>query len=628
MTSVLKPTLARCLWTAPAFAALAVLLTTIARATFGMTPVLQEDTLLTVSYIAGGIGFIVGIGGFDYWWTWMAGGVLDPHDHSTHGAKSWRDYFLFNTDHKVIGIQYIVFTFVMFLVGGMFAEVFRSELAKPGQQVLTNEQYNAMISQHGTIMIFVFLVPIFAGIGNYVIPLMLGAADMAFPRLNAVSFWLLPVAAFTLLSSFAFGSFDGGWTGYPTLSEQSPFGMTLYQLGIQLAGASSIATAVNFLATIITMRAPGMTLFRMPLLVWANLATSALVVAATPFIAGAQFMSMFDREMGTHFFTMGGGGDTLVYQHIFWFYSHPAVYIMVLPGFGIISEVIATHARKPVFGYRAVAFSSAGIAVLGFSVWAHHMFASGMQSWLRVPIMLATLLIAVPTGIKIFSWLGTLWDGVIRMTTANLFAIGFIFTFVIGGLSGVMLAVIPFDVSITNSYFIVAHFHYVLFGGSIMTIYAGLYHWYPKVTGRMYNEKLGRWHFWLTFVFMNLTFFPMHYQGLLGMPRRVADYAPQFEWSNTLISISAFILGASTLIFVYNLIHSARHGKVAGDNPWGGLTLEWALSSPPPTFNFPATPRVIGGPYRYGEEGARHAIVPEPEPAVVEKTYAAAGDQA
>ncbi|MFM9125351.1 MAG: cbb3-type cytochrome c oxidase subunit I, partial [Actinomycetota bacterium] len=398
-------------------------------------PVMQWSTLVTVAYIFGAVGFVVGIGGFDYWWPWIIGKDIDPHDHSQHGAYSWRDYFKFNTDHKVIGVQYIVFTFMMVLVGGMFAEIFRSELASPGRQLLSDEQYNALISQHGTIMIFVFMVPVFAGIGNYVIPLMIGAPDMAFPRVNAVSFWLLPIAAFTLLSSFAFGSFDTGWTGYPTLSEQSPFGGTLFQIGVIIAGSSSIATAVNFLVTIVAMRAPGMTLFRMPLLVWANLATSALVVAATPFVAGAMFMAMFDREMGTNFFTIAGGGSAIAYQHIFWFYSHPAVYIMILPGFGIISEVIATHSRKPVFGYRAVAFSSAGIAVLGFSVWAHHLFASGMASWLRVPIMISTLLIAIPTGIKIFSWLGTLWDGVVRLTTANLFALGFIVAFTIGGLS-------------------------------------------------------------------------------------------------------------------------------------------------------------------------------------------------
>ncbi len=622
MTTALKPTLARCLWTTPLFAVIGALIVVVARLLVGMDPVLQESTMTTVAYIAGAVGFIVGIGGFDYWWTWIVGGVLDTNDHSQHGAHSWRDYFKFNTDHKVIGVQYIVFTFLMFLIGGMFAEIFRSELARQGEQVVSNEQYNALLSQHGTIMIFVFLVPIFAGIGNYILPLMIGAPDMAFPRVNAVSFWLLPIASFTFLSAFAFGSFDAGWTAYPTLQEQSPYGQTLFAIGVILAGSSSIATAVNFLVTIITMRAPGMTLFRMPLFAWANLATSALVVAATPFVAGAMFMSMFDREMGTNFFTTAGNGSALAYQHIFWFYSHPAVYIMILPGFGIISEVIATHARKPVFGYRAVAFSSAGIAVLGFSVWAHHMFASGLESWLRIPIMVSTLLIAVPTGIKIFSWLGTLWDGVIRMTTANLFAMGFIVAFTIGGLSGVMLAVIPFDVSITNSYFIVAHFHYVLFGGSILTIYAGLYHWFPKVTGRMYNEKLGRLHFWITFVALNATFFPMHYLGLKGMPRRVADYAPEFEWLNLVITIAAFILGASTLIFVYNFIHSARHGKPAGANPWGGLTLEWMLSSPPPIFNFPVTPRVIGGPYRYGEEDAKHAIIPEPEPATVDKVGA------
>jgi cytochrome c oxidase subunit 1 len=622
MTTALKPNLARCVWTSALFAVIAMLVTASVRQILGMDPVIEWSVLVTVAYIFGAVGFIVGIGGFDYWWPWIIGKDIDPHDHSQHGAYSWRDYFKFNTDHKVIGVQYIVFTFLMFLVGGMFAMVFRAELANPGYQVLSDEQYNALISQHGVIMIFVFLVPVFAGIGNYVIPLMLGAPDMAFPRVNAVSFWLLPVASFTLLSSFAFGSFDTGWTGYPTLSEQSPFGGTLFQIGVIIAGSSSIATAVNFLVTIVAMRAPGMTLFRMPLLVWANLATSALVVAATPFVAGAMFMAMFDREMGTNFFTIAGGGSAIAYQHIFWFYSHPAVYIMVLPGFGIISEVIATHARKPVFGYRAVAFSSAGIAVLGFSVWAHHMFASGMASWLRVPIMISTLLIAIPTGIKIFSWLGTVWDGVVRMTTANLFAFGFIVAFTIGGLSGVMLAVVPFDVSITNSYFIVAHFHYVLFGGSILTIFAGFYHWYPKVTGRMYNERLGRLHFWIVFVALNVTFFPMHYQGLMGMPRRVADYAPEFGWSNTLISVASFVLGASTLIFVYNMIHSARHGKPAGANPWGGLTLEWMLSSPPPVFNFPVTPRVIGGPYRFGEEGARHAVIPEVQPAETEKVGA------
>jgi cytochrome c oxidase subunit I len=618
MRVLFRPNLLRVLWVAPFCAFLFVLLTLAIRSLVGMEPVWQQDTLVTIGWIAGAIGALVGIGGFDYWFTWMIGSPTRPEDHSQHGAYSWRDYFKFNTDHKVIGVQYVGTTFIFFLIGGLFAEVFRAELAHTGMNVTTHETYNGLMSQHATLMVFTFLVPIFAGIGNFVIPLMLGAPDMAFPRLNALSFWMLPIAGITFLAAFFFGSFDAGWTAYPTLSEQSPFGQTMFSLGIQFAGASSIATAVNFLATIATMRAPGMTLFRMPLLVWANLTTSALVVAATPFIAGAQFMSMFDREMGTHFFTADGGGDTLSYQHVFWFYSHPAVYIMILPGFGIISEIIATNARKPIFGYRALAFSTVGIAVLGFSVWAHHMFVSGMESWLRVPMMITTMLIAIPTGIKIFSWLATLWNGVLQMNTAMLFALGFIWTFVIGGLSGVMLASVPFDIHVANTYFVVAHFHYVLFGGSVMIVYAGIYFWYPKVTGHLMNERLGRWHFWLTFIFFNTTFFPMHWLGLEGMPRRVADYAQKFEGWNFFITLSAFALGASTLIFVYNVIRSWQNGQIAGPNPWRSLTLEWQVSSPPPIFNFPTTPRVVGGPYRYGEPGAKHAIIPEPEPAVVE----------
>jgi cytochrome c oxidase subunit 1 len=607
----LRPNLARCLWVTPFVSLIFMSLTLFIRHWVGMTPIFDSEQMLTVGYIAGVFGFLIGIGAFDTWFPWMMGAPTRPEDHSQHGAYSWRDYFRFNTDHKVIGVQYVTTTFIAFFVGGMFAEIFRAELAHPGQDFITTQQYNGFMSQHGTLMIFTFLVPVFAGIGNFVIPLMLGAPDMAFPRLNALSFWLLPLALMIFLSSFLVESFEAGWTGYPPFSTTGPMGETLFEIGIQIAGASSIATAVNFLVTIITMRAPGMTMFRMPLLVWANLATSALVVAATPFIAGAQFLTMFDRVIGTQFFVPSLGGDVLAYQHVFWFYSHPAVYIMILPGFGIISEVISVMARKPIFGYRAIAFSSAGIAVLGFSVWAHHMFASGMEDWLRVPMMISTMLIAIPTGIKIFSWLGTIWDGVLRMTTAMLFATGFIFTFVIGGVTGIWLASVPFDYHVHDTYFVVAHFHYVLFGGSVMTVFAGVYYWYPKVFGRMIDERLGKLHFWSTFIFSNLTFFPMHWLGLEGMPRRVADYDPTFEGWNTFISISAFCLGAGMLFFVYNMIHSARHGAIAGDNPWGALTLEWQVSSPPPIFNFEVPPRVVGGPYRYGEPGAQHAIFPE-----------------
>jgi cytochrome c oxidase subunit 1 len=617
MRVLMRPNLLRAAWVAALSAYLVVLLTIAIRSAVGMDPVWQQNTLVTVGWIAGAFGFLIGIGGFDYWARWMIGSPTKPEDHSQHGAYSWRDYFKFNTDHKVIGVQYVATTFIFFLIGGLFAEVFRAELAHTGMNVTTHEGYNGLMSQHATLMVFTFLVPIFAGIGNYVIPLMLGAPDMAFPRLNALSFWLLPLAGITFLAAFFFGNFNNGWTAYPTLSLQDGYGQTLYSLGIQLAGASSIATAVNFLATITTMRAPGMTLFRMPLFVWANLATSALVVAATPFIAGAQFMLMFDREMGTHFFTSTGGGDPLAYQHVFWFYSHPAVYIMILPGFGLVSEVIATNARKPIFGYRAVAFATVGIAVLGFSVWAHHMFVAGMESWLRVPMMITSMLIAIPTGIKIFSWVATLWRGVLQMNTSMLFALGFVWTFLIGGLSGVMVASVPFDISISNTYFIVAHIHYVLFGGSVMIVFAGIYFWYPKVTGRFMDERLGRWHFGCTFVCFNLTFFPMHYLGIQGMPRRVADYAQRFENLNLFITLAAFGLGAAMLIFVYNAIYSWRNGKPAGPNPWRALTLEWQVSSPPPVFNFPTQPRVVGGPYRFGEPGAVHAIIPEPEPTTV-----------
>ena len=405
------------------------------------------------------------------------------------------------------------------------------------------------------------------------------------------------------------GAFDAGWTGYAPLSTGAPLGQSFFNLGVQFAGASSIATALNFLVTIVTMRAPGMNFWRLPLLVWANLSTSLLVVAATPFIAGVQFMVLFDRALHTNFFQSAFGGDVISYQHIFWFYSHPAVYIMMLPGFGIASEVISVMARKPIFGYRLMALSLMAILVLGFSVWAHHMFVAGMAPWLRVPMMVTSMIIAVPTGIKVFSWLATLWDGRIHFETPMLFALGFVSMFVIGGLSGIYLAAVPIDIHTSDTYFVVAHIHYVLFGGSLFTIFAGIYFWFPKMTGRQYNEKLGKLHFWLTFVGFNLTFFPMHLIGTQGMPRRVSDYAPQFGSWNLFISIASFALGASTIVFLYNMVTSMRRGAPAESNPWRALTLEWQVSSPPPIFNFDEIPQVVGNPYEYGVPGARHAVL-------------------
>jgi cytochrome c oxidase subunit I len=566
----------------------------------GWDPILDVDNIILVSLlVAAPVGFLGGLGAFDYWTYYALGHPTRAEDHSGHGARTWKDYFRVNTDHKVIGMQYLVTTVIFFIVGGLLALLVRAELARPGTQFVDTQTFNGLFSVHASLMIFLFVIPAFAGLANFAVPLMLGAADMAFPRLNALSFWLLPIAGVMMVASFLVpdGAFACGWTGYaPLCSSHQPLGAVFFNQAVQWAGASSIMTALNFLVTIITMRAPGMTFWRMPLLVWANFTTSLLVVIATPFIAGSQFFSMFDHVMHTAFFDPGNGGYVLGYQHIFWFYSHPAVYIMMLPGFGIMSEVIAVFSRKPIFGYRLMALSLMAIVVLGFSVWAHHMFVSGMATWLRVPMMITTLLIAVPTGIKIFSWLGTIWNGKLHFNTPFLFALGFLSMFVIGGLSGVMLGAVPIDIHTSDTYFVVAHIHYVLFGGSVFTIFAGMYYWYPKMTGRMYDERLGKLHFWLTFVAFNCTFFPMHLIGVEGMPRRVADYADRFAAMNMFISLSSFALGASVLVFLYNMITSWRTGPIAPANPWRALTLEWQVSSPPPTFNFTQIPQVVGSP--------------------------------
>src|SRR3954447_15147995 len=610
---LLGPGWIRAAWMFCLFGAIGFGLTVLARWGGGWDPILFKQPIILISLlVAGPVGFLAGLGTFDYWTYYALGHPTRAEDHSGHGARTWKDYFRVNTDHKVIGMQYLVTTVIFFLIGGLLALLVRAELARPGMQFVDTQTFNGLFSVHASLMIFLFVIPAFAGLANFAVPLMLGAADMAFPRLNALSFWLLPIAGLMMLASFVVpgGAFACGWTGYvPLCSTHQPLGAVFFNQGVQWAGASSIMTALNFLVTIITMRAPGMTFWRMPLLVWANFTTSLLVVIATPFIAGSQFMSMFDHVMHTSFFNPVGGSYPLGYQHIFWFYSHPAVYIMMLPGFGIMSEVISVFSRKPIFGYRLMALSLMAIVVLGFSVWAHHMFVSGMSSWLRVPMMITTLLIAVPTGIKIFSWLATIWEGKLHLRTPMLFALGFLSMFVIGGLSGVMLGAVPIDIHVSQTYFIVADIHYVLFGGSVFTIFAGIYYWFPKMTGRMYDEKLGKLHFWLTFVGFNLTFFPMHILGTEGMPRRVADYLPKFADLNMFISLASFGLGASTIVFLYNMITSWRFGELAPANPWRAMTLEWQVTSPPPTFNFDEIPQVVGSPYEYGVPGAQHAVL-------------------
>jgi len=531
--------------------------------------------------------------------------------HSEHKAWKWYDYFTFNVDHKVIGIQYLVTSFIFYLIGGAMAVAMRTELSTPDPDVLDPTLYNAFLTNHGTIMIFLWIVPAaIGGFGNYLIPLMIGARDMAFPKLNALAFWLNPPAGLLLLGSFFFGGAQAGWTSYPPLSTiTANTAQSMWILAIVLVGTSSILGSVNFLVTIFKMRVPSMKLVDMPLFCWAMVATSVLALASTPVLAAGLVLLLFDINFGTAFFKPDEGGNVIIYQHLFWFYSHPAVYLMILPIFGIMSEIVPVHARKPIFGYKAIAYSSLTICVVGLFVWVHHMFTSGTPPWMRLFFTVSTLIVAVPTGVKIFSWVATLWGGKIRFTSAMLFAVGLLSMFVFGGISGVTLGTAAFDGHVHDTYYVVAHFHYVLFGGSVFGIYAAVYHWFPKMTGRMMNEGLGKLHFILTFIGTNLTFLPMHELGLQGMPRRVAMYDPQFTFINQICTAGAFLLAFSVVPFIINILWSWKQGAEAGDNPWNALTLEWTTSSPPIIENWEVLPVVRYGPYEYGmheheDEGA------------------------
>ena len=519
--------------------------------------------------------------------------TLALHDHHASGHPNGIVRWLTTTNHKDIGTLYLCFSFAMFLIAGGLAMMIRAELFQPGLQLFQPNVFNQFTTMHGLIMIFGAIMPAFVGFANWQIPLMIGAPDMAFPRLNNWSFWLLPMAALLLLSSFFApgGAAAGGWTLYPPLYIQGgpAYDMTIFALHIM--GVSSIIGSINIITTILNMRAPGMTLMKMPMFVWTWLITAYLLIAVMPVLASAVTMLLTDRHFGTHFFDAAGGGDPVMFQHLFWFFGHPEVYIMILPAFGILSTIIPTFSRKPLFGYPSMVYATASIALLSFLVWAHHMFTVGLPAAGELFFMYTTMLIAVPTGVKVFNWIATMWRGAITFETPMLFAVAVVCLFTIGGFSGLVLAVVPVDIQLQDTYYVVAHFHYVLFSGAAMSIMAAVYFWLPKWTGHMYDERLGKWHFWLTTIAFNVTFFPMHFLGLAGMPRRIPDYAMQFANFNMVSSIGAFVLGASQLLFLYTVVKCIRGGAVAGDKPWDGAdTLEWTLSSPPPYHSFETAP--------------------------------------
>ena len=505
--------------------------------------------------------------------------------------------WLTTTDHKKIGILYLFATFLFFVIGGVEALIMRLQLAQPNGTLVAPETYNGLVTMHGTTMVFLFVVPVLAGFGNYFVPLMIGARDMAFPRLNALSFWLLLFGGIAFYTSVFFEVPQNGWTFYAPLSDDSYSpggGVDAWIFLIHLTGISSLVGAINFVATIHNMRARGMSWGRMPLFVWTILVYSYLLIVALPAVATAVTMLLTDRHFGTAFFDPTGGGDPMLWQHLFWFFGHPEVYIMILPAFGIISEVLPVFARKPIFGYKAIAAATVAIAFLGLLVWAHHMFTTPTSTVVLAFFMLSSFLIAIPTGIKIFNWIATLWRGSIVYTTALMYAAALPALFVIGGISGVILAIFPVDWQLHDTYFVVAHLHYVLFGGSVFGIFAGIYYWFPKMSGRLLSEALGKLSFWTMFVGFNMTFLVQHSMGLSGMPRRIYDYSDELHVGgyNLVSTIGSFILGVGVLFTLINILHSIRHGKRAGNDPWQGNTLEWFTQSPPPPNNFDVIPRV------------------------------------
>jgi cytochrome c oxidase subunit 1 len=576
-------------------------------------PAWKADPAWFLGGVVGAIGFLVGVGVLSDWFKWMGGHSTPEHRDDKPG---WQKYFGASLDHKVIGIQYAITSIIILGIAGSFALTFRTELASPGAQFLLTRNgtldydlYNTLMSLHGILMIGAILLGVGA-MSNYLVPLLIGASDMAFPRLNAFAFWINVPGAVLLLSSIFMGGVDAGWTGYPPLSANlAKPGFQPFFLGVYLIGLSSITGAINVIVTTLRMRAPGMSLFRMPIFVWAAFATALIQLTATQLIGLSFQLVMFQRLLGMGFFEPSLGGNVILYQHLFWFYSHPAVYIFVLPGLGIISELLPVFVRKPLFGYRWVAMSSLGIALVGFFVWAHHMFTSGMAEYLRVPFMYSTLLVAVPTGVKFFSWVGTLWRGKITFPTPMLFVLGSITIFLLGGLSGPPNGTVATDLHLHDTYWIVGHFHATMFGGFVFPFFAALYFWFPKATGKMYSERLGKLHFWIMLPSFYVMSLGQMQAGLLGMRRRIGDYDPALgiQTSHLLVTIAAFLIFISVCIFLYNVIVAVRRGPVADPNPWESRSPEWHLPSPLPQHNYEGQPfEVVGDPYDYGLAGSSY----------------------
>ena len=594
--------------------ALGIGLVTAIRAIMGL-PAWKTEPAIVVGSLLGSITFLVGVGALTDWFKWMRGEETPIHHGPPEDKPAWIRYFSVDYNHKVIGIQYAVTGIALMLVAGTLALIFRVELMETSMQFLTTDTFNTFVGMHGIVMIASILLGV-GGMSNYLVPLMIGASDMAFPRLNAFAYWINVPGALLVVASMFVGGWDTGWTGYPPLSDLAPLGMQLFFLGVYLVGLSSILGSINIIVTTFTMRAPGMSLFRMPIFVWASLATSIIGAMATQLIGLSFLMVVAQRVLGLGFFDpnltehaleVGAPpGNVILFQHLFWFYSHPAVYVFILPGLGIISELLPVFARKPLFGYKWIALSSMAIALVGFLVWAHHMFTAGMEPFLRIPFSFATLLVAVPTGVKFFSWVGTLWRGKLSFPTPMLFVLGAISVFLIGGLTGPPNGTVTTDLFLHDTYWIVGHFHATMFGGFVFPFFAALYYWFPKMTGRKYNETLGKIHFWLMTPGFWLQSLVQMRIGLLGMRRRIADYDPALgiEGGQVLVTIAGFVIGLSVLILVYNLVSSARTGAVAEANPWGSRSPEFQIPSPIPEHSYVQPFRVTGEPYDYGLPGS------------------------